>query len=290
MVKILLAGLSGDTGCQVAALGLHDKLLDIISANELVYAPTLIDAKEIPNDVDVAIIEGGIRTQHEREVANKIRKNSKIVIAIGSCACFGGIPGLSNLDQGEVLLKQIYADLKGTIPGDLPQHDEVTTYMMPIDSIVEVDYMIPGCPPEVDDIAYSLTSLLNGEEPILSKTDVCDDCPRERIGKYEETLKRIHEEVPDPDRCLLEQGYLCMGPATRGGCGAPCPTAGATCDGCRGATEKNDDQGLTMLDALSSLMEEVSEEFSLSQYMGSIYRYTFPYSRISRLLNGGKEK
>ena len=78
MVKILLLGLSGDSGCQVAAVGLHDKLLKILMGNELVYAPTLIDVKEIPEKIDVAIIEGGLRTKHEVEVIKKIRSNSKL--------------------------------------------------------------------------------------------------------------------------------------------------------------------------------------------------------------------
>jgi len=286
MVKILIVGLSGDSGCQVAALGLHEELLSILAENELVYAPTLIDAKEIPEGVDVAIIEGGIRIEHEEKLAREIRDKSNVVVTIGSCACFGGIPGLANLDRGGPLLKRIYAELEGTVGGPLPQHDEVVTYVKPIDNVVKVDYMIPGCPPEVDDIAYVLTTLLKGETPVLSKTDVCDDCPKERIGEYLGRLKRFHEELPDPERCYLEQGFLCMGPATRGGCGAPCPSAGAPCDGCRGPTEKSDDQGLTMLDALASLVRQASEEFSLPQHIGTIYRYTYADSRLSRLLRG----
>ncbi len=289
MVKLLLAGLSGDSGCQVAALGLHEKLLEIISANELVYAPTLIDAKEIPDGVDASIIEGGIRTEHEAEVAREIRRKSGAVITIGSCACFGGIPGLANLREGGELLKRVYSELDGTVAGPLPSHTTVTREMMPVSSIIKVDYMIPGCPPEADDIAYVLTTLLSGGVPELSKTDVCEDCPRERLGEYSKTLKRIHEEVPDPDRCLLEQGFLCMGPATRGGCGAPCPSAGAPCDGCRGPTEKNDDQGLTMLDALMSLIGELNEEFSLPQHVGYIYRYSYPSSRMARVIGRRRE-
>ncbi len=287
MVKLLIAGLAGDSGCQVAALALHETLLDIIQANELVYATTLIDAKEIPDEVDVAIIEGGIRIKHEEEMAKEIRKKSKIVITLGSCACFGGIPGLANLEDGGELLKKIYGELEGTVGGPLPEHDTVVPQVKPVEAVVKVDYMIPGCPPEVDDIAYVVTTLLKGETPVLSMTDVCDDCPRERTGEYSMKLKRIHEEMPDPERCLLEQGFLCMGPATRGGCGAPCPSAGAVCDGCRGPTEKTDDQGLTMLDALSSLINEAGENFSLPRDSGTVYRYTYASSRLLRLLRRG---
>lgn len=289
MVKILLLGLSGDSGCQVAALGLHDKLVKILTANELVYAPTLIDAKEIPEKIDVAIIEGGLRTEHEIEVIKKIRSNSSIMIAIGSCACFGGIPGLANLKEGKILLNKIYAEQKGTTLGQLPLIDTLLPEQIPIHSSVKVEYTIPGCPPEVGDIANTLVSLLNGNQPPIISTDVCEKCPRERVGTYASKLIRIHEDVSDPKRCLLEQGFLCMGPATMGGCGAPCPSAGMPCDGCRGPTIKNSDQGLTMLDALTSLISQVKDDFDLSQNVGILYRYTYPDSNLVKLFKGGEK-
>ena len=289
MVKLLLTGLSGDSGCQVAALALHGTLLDIIRDNELVFAPTLIDAKEIPDGVDVAIIEGGIRTEHEAEIAREIRRKSSILITIGSCATFGGIPGLSNLKDGCDLLVDIYQNLEGTTSEVVPMNAKVTRKMMPVSSVAKVDYMIPGCPPETGDIAYVLTSLLNGETPKLSQTDVCEDCPRERMGEYSSEVVRLHEKVPEPNRCLLEQGFLCMGPATRGGCGALCPKADVPCDGCRGPTERSDDQGLTMLDALSSLMKKISDEFTLPHHIGYFYRYSYPSSQLAKLLKGDEK-
>ena len=289
MVKILLLGLSGDTGCQIAAVGLHEKLLAILKANELVYAPTLMDAKEIPAKIDVAIIEGGVRTEHEVEVAKKIRERSGVLITLGSCACFGGIPGLANLQPGDELLGKVYSQ-KGTVPNETPAVDRMLPKQQPIGDYVKVDFKIPGCPPEMNDIATILTTLLNGGTPELSKTDVCELCRRERLGEYSKKLKRMYEEVADPKRCFLEQGFLCMGPATLGGCGAPCPHAGMPCDGCRGPTAGNSDQGLTMLDALTSLTREANENFSLPQYAGTIYRYTYPSSMLARVLNGGKKK
>jgi F420-non-reducing hydrogenase small subunit len=148
---------------------------------------------------------------------------------------------------------------------------------------IKVDFIIPGCPPELTDIAGVITSLLNGETPQLSKTQVCDDCPRDRIGEFSTVLKRIHEEIPDPDRCLLEQGYLCVGPATRGGCEAPCPQAGNICEGCRGPCEEVSDQGLAMLDALTALSSQISKEFNLHRYTGMFHRFTYADSQISKL-------
>jgi F420-non-reducing hydrogenase small subunit len=289
MAKILLLGLSGDTGCQIAALGLHETLLNILKANELVYAPTLMDAKKLPDKIDVAIIEGGVRTEHEVEIIKKVRERSGVLITLGSCACFGGIPGLANLKPGEELLQMVYSQ-KGTIAAEMPKVDRLLPKQQAIGDYVKVDFNIPGCPPEIVDIATILTTLLGGGIPELSKTDVCELCPRERRGVYSKKLKRIYEEVDDPKRCLLEQGFLCMGPATMGGCGAPCPKAGMPCDGCRGPTAGNSDQGLTMLDALTSLTREANENFNLPQYAGTLYRYTYPTSRLSKVLNGGAEK
>jgi F420-non-reducing hydrogenase small subunit len=290
MVRILLLGLSGDTGCQIAALGLHDVLISILKANELVYAPTLMDAKEIPDQIDVAILEGGVRTEHEVEITKKIREHSSVLITLGSCACFGGVPGLANLQHGDELLKRVYSEQKGTIASEMPTLDRLLSKQQAIGDYVKVDFRIPGCPPETGDIATILTTLLSGGTPELCKTDVCEQCPRERIGEYSKKLKRIYEEVDDHERCFLEQGFLCMGPATMGGCGAPCPKAGMPCDGCRGPTAGNSDQGLAMLDALTSLTREANENFSLPQYAGTLYRYTYPSSWLAKVLNGGSKK
>ncbi len=289
MAKILLLGLSGDTGCQVATVGLHETLLGILKANELVYAPTLMDAKKIPDKIDVAIIEGGVRTEHEVEITKSIRERSGVLITLGSCACFGGVPGLANLQCGDELLQKVYSQ-KGTVAAEMPTLDRLLPKQQAIGDYVKVDFKIPGCPPETSDIATILTTLLSGGTPELSKTDVCELCPRERTGEYSKKLKRIYEEVDDPGRCLLEQGFLCMGPATMGGCGAPCPKAGMPCDGCRGPTAENSDQGLTMLDALTSLTREANENFSLPQYAGTLYRYTYPASKLAKILNGGGKK
>ena len=283
MARILLIGLAGDSGCQVAALGLHEALVEILAANEPVYAPTLLDAKDIPDGIDVALVEGGIRNTHEEEIIKDIREKSKVVIALGACAAFGGIPGLANLEDGRQLMEMIYSDHRGTDKGTVPTHLESLAEQHPIKHFVKVDYTIPGCPPEVTDIAGTLTSLLGGKEPEVNRTQVCDDCPRKRLGEYDKSLKRIHEDVPDPDRCLLEQGYFCMGPATMGGCGAPCPQAGNTCEGCRGKCLEVDDQGLAMIDAMTGLLMQLREGFDANTYSAMLYRFTYAESVISEL-------
>ena len=283
MARILLIGLAGDSGCQVASLGLHEALVDILVANELVYAPTLIDAKEIPGGIDVALVEGGVRNTHEEEIVKEIRGKSRVVIALGACAAFGGIPGLANLKDGRQLMDLIYGNHRGTDRGTVPTHLESLPEQHPVKDFIKVDYTIPGCPPEVTDIAGTLTTLLGGEEPKANMTQVCDDCPRKRLGEYETSLKRIHEDLPDPERCLLEQGYLCMGPATMGGCGAPCPQSGNTCEGCRGKCLEVDDQGLAMIDAMTGLLTRLKDGFDPNTQSGMLYRFTYADSMISEL-------
>jgi F420-non-reducing hydrogenase small subunit len=283
MARILLIGLAGDSGCQIAALGLHEALVEILAANEPIYAPTLLDAKDIPENIDVAIVEGGIRNTHEVEIIKEIRRKSGVVIALGACSAFGGIPGLANLRKGKELMNIIYNDWRGTDQGTIPSHLESLPEQHPIKDYVKVDFYIPGCPPEVTDIAYTLTTLLSGEVPKYNTTQVCDDCPRERLGEYSPDLKRIHEEIDDPNICLLEQGYFCMGPATMGGCGAPCPQSGNTCEGCRGACLNVSDQGMAMVDAMTGLLTNLKDEFTTETYSGQLYRFTYAESIISEI-------
>ena len=289
MARILLIGLAGDSGCQIAALGLHEALIEILSANEPVYAPTLLDVKDIPDNIDVAIVEGGIRNTHEEEIIKEIRKKSAIVIALGACAAFGGIPGLANLKKGDELMNLIYNNWRGTNKGTIPTHLVSLPEQHPIKDFVKVDYIIPGCPPEVTDIANTLTTLLSGNELKYNSSQVCDDCPRERLGEYDARLKRIHEEIPDPDRCLLEQGFFCMGPATMGGCGAPCPQSGNTCEGCRGACLDVSDQGMAMIDAMTGLLTKLKGDFSVETYTGQLYRFTYAESVLSEIARRNKK-
>lgn len=288
MARILLTGLAGDSGCQIAALGLHEALVDILVANELIYAPTLIDAKDIPENIDVAIIEGGIRNTHEEETVKEIRAKSGVVIALGACAAFGGIPGLANFRNGEDLMNLIYNDWRGTDKGTIPNHLQTLPEQHPIKDFVKVDFFIPGCPPEITDIAYTLTTLLGGEIPEYNKTQVCDDCPRERSGEYAKELKRLPEELDDPNRCLLEQGFFCMGPATMGGCGAPCPQSGTICEGCRGSCLDVDDQGMAMIDAMTGLLTQVSDGIDPNEASGMLYRFTYAESVLAQIARRSK--
>lgn len=285
-MKIATLGLTGCSGCHVALVSLHEELLELLKNAKLVHSYILMDEKEIPENVDVGIVEGGVRTTHDEEKVKELRSKTKILVTLGSCSCFGGIPGLCNIYDAETLLTKVYKQTVTTVGGLIPTKDlpEVLSEIKPLSEVIKVDYMIPGCPPEVESIAEVLTAIFQGKVPTLPSKNVCDECPNERRGVPPKQLKRLHEGNPDTKICLLEQGYMCMGPATRNGCGGKCPKASMPCEGCYGPCEKAWDQGLAMLDALTAMAGEILPDFKMGMHPAIFYRYTFASSILSKMV------
>ncbi len=278
------------SGCEIAVLDLHESLLDVLQAIEFVRIPVLMDIKDFNQHTTVGILSGGIRNTDNEHVAKKVRETSDIVIALGSCAAFGGIPGVNNINLMPDI-KQAVLTTTSTAPDqELPTKEipKLFDTLRPISDVIKVDYFIPGCPPTPQTIAHVLTALLQGQEPQLSKRNVCDDCDRHRDEKRMKEIKRGIEANGEPDECLLNQGFLCMGPATRDGCRAECPHANAPCTGCYGPADGSYEQGVAMLNVVASaygLDEDPSvdlEELSKEVYdpIGTFYRYTMPVSFI----------
>ncbi len=293
--KVMTIWLGGCSGCHISLLDLHEKLLSVFSDGvELVYSPPLLDFKEIPEHVDVALVEGGIRNEDNVEEAEEVREAADVVIAVGTCACFGGIPGLANLFDNEELLERAYVSTPTTVneEGEPPSEDlpELTWRVHPLSDVIDVDVMVPGCPPSPEDILEAVRCALEGEEFELPRKSVCDECPREKKGKVIESVRRPFEGEPDPERCLLEQGYPCLGPATRAGCGGRCPEVGVPCAGCRGPAEGSPDQGAGMISALASAYRVEEEEEpgfdpvelaeSVPDPVGWFYRFSLPSALI----------
>lgn len=290
MKKLAIISLMSDGGCHIAFLELHGELLNILRQVEVVHSYMLMDRKNIPEHVDIVLVEGGVRTTHDVELLKEARRKAKVLVAMGSCACFGGIPGLSNLYDLSSSLNYVYKETPTTVEGIIPYENVPSVIRVnPISRFVHVDFQIPGCPPEPKEIKETIVSLLKGKIPSLPSKTVCDECklgpPRLKPRK----VRKIYEP-PDPDRCLLEQGYFCMGPATRAGCGAKCPKIGVPCDGCRGPAPKALDQGVSILDALIALAYKNIEDFNLKQHSAYFYRYTFASSIIEELLRKRAEE
>jgi F420-non-reducing hydrogenase small subunit len=176
----------------------------------------------------------------------------------------------------------------------LPEfYDTVRT----LDQVVEVDYYLPGCPPTPKRIAAAVEAIAKGALPpkgsvLGPEKSVCDECPRKKEEKKISRIYRVFEIVPQPEKCLLEQGIICLGPATRGGCEAQCISANMPCTGCGGPCPRATEQGAAMISALASILgleEEKEKEFNPQKLMeqvkdplGTFYRYSLPSSILRR--------
>jgi F420-non-reducing hydrogenase small subunit len=186
----------------------------------------------------------------------------------------------SQVEEGELTIPEFY--------------DTVDT----LDQTVEVDYYLPGCPPPTELILTAVTAIIKGELPpkgsvIAPNKSVCDECRFEKSDKKITKIRRIYEVEKLEDKCLLEQGIICLGPATRGGCGAPCLDANMPCTGCGGPTPNSLDQGGKMISALASILG-LDDEDALTDAqveamidgvvdpLGTFYKYGLPSALIKR--------
>ena len=194
-------------GCEVSILDLGEPLLEILSKLEIVHMPVIMDHKlygqtgeqkemHIP-EADIGIITGGIRNEEHRLIAQEMRKQCKTLIAMGSCACFGGIPALANLSTLEDLFDTVYRGSISTEPDGIPgeQLPPLTDRVYALSEVVQVDLKLPGCPTTPEIFADAVTALLEGRPFSLGGKSVCDDCPTMREKKSLTTLKRPLEPL-----------------------------------------------------------------------------------------------
>ena len=300
-------------GCEIGQLEIGDKILKLAEAVDIVFWPVAMDVKYkdveamADKSIDVCIFNGGIRSSEQEHIAHLLSEKSKIMIAYGACAYNGGVPGLANLFNKEMIFNRVYLETPSTsnekkvVPqtstkvaeGELtvPEfYDTVQT----LAQTVKVDYTIPGCPPEARTTWLALEALIEGKMPpegtVISHNakSVCDDCPRQRNVKKVKKFYRNYEIIPEKDLCLLEQGLMCAGVATRGGCQAPCPQANMPCTGCYGPVEGVVDQGAHFLSAVASVIdsnkpEEIQKILEdIRDPVGTFYRYSLPGSLLRR--------
>jgi F420-non-reducing hydrogenase small subunit len=279
--KLAMYWASGCGGCEVALVNLHERILEVDSALDFVFCPCLLDTKkkdiEAMPDKSLAatFFNGAIGTSDNEEMALLLRRKSQLLLAFGACSSQGGIPALGNLQHRQEYVGAIYGEgspsgnpagvlptLKTEVPEgelDLPAlFDTVKT----LDQVVEVDYFVPGCPPEPHQIWSIVEAFIKGKElpprgSVLGggRSTVCEECRHNKSDKKIARFYRTFEMVPDPEICLLEQGIPCIGAATRDGCGALCPQVNMPCIGCYGPPEGACDQGAKMLAALGSVLD-----------------------------------
>jgi F420-non-reducing hydrogenase small subunit len=223
----------------------------------------------------VGIISGGVRNEKEKHVAEEMRAKCNTLIALGACACHGGIPALANMYTLEALYDKVYRESKTTTPGDTPSDNlpPLMDRVYAVDEVVKVDVYIPGCPTNPDIIVQALTALLEGKSFELPERSVCDECPVRREkkasgGQIKRTLDAVESHPDQPwenTRCFMEQGYLCLGPVTRAGCGSRernngdevtvprCIKGLMPCRGCFGPIRKGANPLVDMMSAISSI-------------------------------------
>ena len=276
MVRVAEEWLATCGGCEVTILDIGEPLLDLLPKLQFVHMPVIMDHKyygqtgekgfEIP-EADVGLITGGIRNEENAKVAQEMRKRCKTLVAVGSCANFGGIPALANMFTLQELMDTAYRKTKSTDPADNPSMDipPLKDRVYAVSEVVKVDLGLPGCPTTPELITGAITALLEGKPFTLVERSVCDDCPTKREKKAGSALKRPLDtpqfqpgQKYEDIRCLMEQGYLCLGPATRTGCGGTekvprCIRAYMPCRGCFGPIRAGANPMVDMMGALSSV-------------------------------------
>ncbi len=302
-------------GCDVAVLDTNEFILDVAAAADIRLWPIAVDGKYhhveamADGELDLTIFNGAVRNSENEHVARLLRRKSKLLAAFGSCAHLGGIPGLANQVTREEIFERAYLDNPSIEPGNravpLPsvqveagvlEIPEFYPRVYKLDDIVEVDYYIPGCPPAPAQVKAVLLAVVSGNLPPrgavvgASERAVCDDCKREKQEKKVRKFYRPWEIIQDFDKCLLEQGIVCAGSATRSGCGVRCPDSGMPCRGCYGPLPNVRDQGAKVVSAIASIIDSKDPEeierilADIPDIMGYAYRFGLPGSLLQRSL------
>ena len=312
--KLALYWAASCGGCEVTVLDVEEKILDVAGFFDIVFWPCAMDFKykdveAMPDgSIDLCLFNGAIRNSENESMAHLLRRKAKVLVAFGSCAMDGCIPGLANLTTREAIFQTAYQETPSTLnPGqirplpafsapegelDIPEfYESVRT----LGQVVPVEYFIPGCPPQPPQIVAVLSAIMQGAQlpPAGSvigagEKTCCEECGRPRNEKRLKRFYRPFEIEAKPEECLLDQGIICLGPATRSGCGALCVKANMPCRGCYGAAPNVTDQGVKMVSAISSVIDsqDPAEINSILDQIldpvGTLYRFSLPNSMLFR--------
>ena len=248
-------------GCEISVLEIHEAILDVADFFDIVFWPVALDFKYhhveamADGEIAVCLFNGAVRTAEQKQIAELLRRKSQVMVAHGSCACWGGIPALANVADREQVFQRAYLESPSTDNAEgvtpktrtrMPEGElelpEFFDTVYTLDQVVPVEYYMPGCPPVAEQTLGVVEALMSGSLPPAGSVvgagekTVCDECPREKSDeKKVKQFRRPHlVDDLDPEKCLLEQGIVCIGPATRSGCGAQCVNVNMPCRGCYG--------------------------------------------------------
>lgn len=314
-IKLAIYWAAACGGCCVSVLDVHEKLFDVIAAADIIFWPIAIDTKyedveKMPdNYIDLTLFNGAIRNSENEHMARLLRKKSRLLLAYGSCAHMGGIPGLANFSTKEDILKRVFEECESVFNPEKirpePEYKikegvlnipEFYNDVRSLSQVVDVDYSIPGCPPQTERLVEVFMAVVTGAElPVKgsvvganSKTQ-CEECTRNKTeNKKIRKFYRPWEIFDDGVSCFLEQGVICMGPATRAGCGYRCIKGNAPCRGCYGPPPGVPDPGAKMMSSIASIIDEKEPEDiekvieDIADPAGYFYRFSLPVSLIRR--------
>lgn len=302
-------------GCCVSVLDVHEQLFAVVEAANLVFWPIALDTKysdvEAMADgfIDVTLFNGAVRNSENERMAKLLRQKTKILVAYGSCAHMGGIPGLANFSNKQEIFERIYKTTESTVNPEniFPQTEtqvaegtlelpEFYNDVRTLDQVVDVDYYLPGCPPQTERMVEVFMAIVTGAElppkgSVVGATDKtqCDECNRKKTdNKKIKEFKRPFEVIDDGETCFLEQGLICMGPATRCGCGHRCIEGNSPCRGCYGPPSSSTDPGSKMMSAIGTMIDSDDPDeierivTQIFDPAGTFYRFSLPGSILRR--------
>jgi NAD-reducing hydrogenase small subunit len=170
--KLATVWLAGCSGCHMSFLDLDERILEVAALADIVKCP-IVDTKEFP-EVDIVLVEGSVTSDEQMKEIKEIRRKSKFLVAFGDCAVMTNVTGMRNYFNLQDVIDQSYKyavsnDLEGKSPND-PALMKLNDKVYPLQEVVHVDFVLPGCPPSADTIFYVINELLNGREPHLSET------------------------------------------------------------------------------------------------------------------------
>ncbi len=309
--KLALYTATGCRACEHAILDLNYEVNALSRWAEIAFWPYVLGSswENLQGDepVDVCFFAGAIRTMDDRQAAIKLRDKSRIMVATGACAAFGGLPGLVNLAAPTAENPETEVPKEG-----VPTLTRTESLVSGLPQVVRTDYFVPGCPPTQNLLWAAFQALVcQGESPARlsyaaarlpdvmaqavtagvlppqgstfgGEKAVCASCSRIKEEKRFEAYKRPYQEYEETGRCLLEQGLICQGVATREGCGGLCTGVGLPCRGCFGKAEAIFDPGAKMVSAISSTFDFTDAEAiarlvnEFVDLAGTFYRYVLP--------------
>src|SRR4030042_3218814 len=309
--KVAILWVGGCGGCDETVVDINEAIIDVVGAVDLVLWPVALDFKYHhvagmqDGEILLSIINGHVRNSDQEEKAKLLRQKSQLVLAFGACACFGGTPALANLRTKDDIFNWVYHEAPTIVnpQSNYPKAQssvdsrelslpEFYDQVYALNNIVSVDYYLPGCPPPPDLVLSTISAVLEDKLPakgsnLAPHKALCDSCPANKTkpaGLAIKDIKRIHQIEADPNTCFLAQGIICLGPATRSGCGEACININMPCRGCFGPVEGVPDSGAKFISALASIIDAEDESETrrivgqIDDLVGYLYRFSLPPS------------